>query len=112
MDPKNRNRYVQLHTWYVSANGQRQFIVVDKAGKMMEEKQAGGGDLLIWRTTVVSLCEVLDPRPISHDIDRFWRLVDDGKLIEFLPGMSLKQIQEDYEEALRQFRPISAQQAA
>lgn len=84
----NRNRFVQLYTWYVSPGGKRQFIVVDKSGKSVSEQRAGGMTS-VYQTTLVKLSEVLNPNPVTYDIDKFWELVDAGKLIEFIPGVTV-----------------------
>ncbi|SFD47515.1 hypothetical protein [Spirosoma endophyticum] len=81
------NRFVQLFTWWTNPTGTRQFCVVEKFGKFTYQERAGG-KVELWETTQVKLIEVLNPNPINWDTDKFWDLVDRGKLIEYIPGVT------------------------
>ncbi len=84
----NNQRFVQLYTWYVSPGGKRQFCVVDKSGKHVDEQRAGGV-ASVYQTTIVKLAETLNPNLIVYSIADFWDLVDRGKLIEYIPGVTV-----------------------
>lgn len=84
----DQKRFVQLFTWWFSANGQRHFCVVEKFGKMVNEKVAGGTSEG-YKTTQVKLVEHLNPNPINYAIEDFWDLVDRGKLTEYIPGVTI-----------------------
>ena len=81
-------RTVQLYTWWVTPSGKRQFCVVEKTGKNVDEPSAGGTKK-VYQTTAVKLLERLNPSPVIHEMKDFWKLVDDGKLMEYIPGVTV-----------------------
>ncbi|MVM39448.1 hypothetical protein GO730_20790 [Spirosoma sp. HMF3257] len=80
-------RFVHLYTWWITPKGTRQFCLVDKFGKFVDEA-APGSKVSVFKTTQVKLIETLNPNPVNYSIEDFWDLVDRGKLIEYIPNVT------------------------
>lgn len=78
-------RFVQLYTWWITPGGVRQFCVVEKTGKHLP---LPGSTHEVYQTTQIKLLEVMNPAPVTYDIEKFFDLVDRGKLIEYIPGVT------------------------
>ena len=53
------------------------------------DEDADGGKVSIYRTTQVKLIETLNPNPVNYAVEDFWDLVDRGRLVEYIPGVTV-----------------------
>lgn len=84
--PNPKRRFVQQLTWYISKDGRRTFVVVDKTGRF--------NDAGLYATTQVTLLELLSHSPIYLAIDEFWAMIDEGKLVEYVADRKSPGIEE------------------